>query len=122
EYCRAFSKRALANTAEDVGIVSRLVGERVILTEFISYQNLAELIGELQPRSAIIATYALCGFAHVASLAIFVGGVSALAPSRAKDLGQVGIRALIAATLACLMTACMAGIFAGNETILLGSM
>ena len=72
------------------------------------------------PRSAIIATYALCGFAHIASLAIFVGGVAALVPHRAKDLSKVGFRALVAATLACLLTACMAGIFAGDTSLLIG--
>jgi CNT family concentrative nucleoside transporter len=62
-------------------------------------------------RSITIAPYALCGFAHIASLAIFVGGFSALAPSRAKDLAQLGSRALYAATLACLMTGYVAGLF-----------
>jgi CNT family concentrative nucleoside transporter len=105
---------------EDIGIVSTLVGERVIMTEFVSYQHLAEVIEQIQPRSAVIAAYALCGFAHVASLAIFVGGVSALAPSRARDISQVAVRALIAATLACLMTACAAGIFFAGDSILFG--
>lgn len=72
------------------------------------------------PRPAVLATYALCGFAHVASLAIFVGGTAALIPERTRDLSAVGIRALIAATLATLMTAAVAGTFFTEGSILLG--
>jgi len=72
------------------------------------------------PRSAVITTYALCGFAHVASMAIFVGGVCALAPDRTRNIGAVAVRALLAATLACLLTACVAGTFFTKGSILLG--
>jgi CNT family concentrative nucleoside transporter len=85
--------------------------------------DLADLVaqGTLQyPRSAFLATYALCGFAHVASLAIFVGGIAALVPKRTADLSSVGPRALLAATLACLMTAAVAGTFFSGNSILLG--
>ncbi|MBN1841380.1 MAG: nucleoside transporter [Deltaproteobacteria bacterium] len=100
---------------QDAGHVATLLGERTIVTEVVSYQHLNQLIqnGVLtNARSITIASYALCGFAHVASLAIFVGGFSALAPARARDIAQLGIRALYAATLACLMTGCVAGLFA----------
>jgi len=100
---------------QDAGHVATLLGERTIATEVVSYQHLNQLIqnGVLtNARSITIASYALCGFAHVASLAIFVGGFSALAPARARDIAQLGIRALYAATLACLMTGCVAGLFA----------
>jgi len=100
---------------QDAGAVATLLGERTIATEVVAYQHLHQLIqaGTLtDPRSITIASYALCGFAHIASLAIFVGGYSALAPSRAKDLAQLSFRALYAATLACLMTGCVAGLFA----------
>ena len=103
--------------------ISKLIGERVVLTEVKSYQDLAALLsaGALKdPRSAVIAAYALCGFAHVASLAIFVGGTAALVPGRTKDLSEVGFRALIAATLACLMTAAVAGTFFAGGSVLLG--
>jgi len=103
--------------------IAKLIGERAILTEVKSYQDLALLLSQgtlKSPRSAVIATYALCGFAHVASLAIFVGGTAALVPGRTKDLSSVGIRALIAATLACLMTAAVAGTFFMEGSILLG--
>jgi CNT family concentrative nucleoside transporter len=103
--------------------VARLIGERTVATEVKSYQDLAVLIsrGALEdPRSAFLATYALCGFAHVASLAIFVGGIAALVPERTRDLSGVGFRALLAATLACLMTAAVAGTFFSKGSILLG--
>ena len=94
------------------------------MTEVAAYKDLATALASgaiHEPRSALIATYALCGFAHVASLAIFVGGTTALVPERAKDLVLVALRALIAATLACLMTGCVAGLFPLSETILLGT-
>ena len=103
--------------------ISKIIGERTIVTETKSYMDLALLMdaGVLKdPRSAFLATYALCGFAHVASLAIFVGGIAALVPSRTADLSAAGPRALLAATLACLMTAAVAGTFFRGGSILLG--
>ncbi len=103
--------------------VAGLIGERVVATEVKSYQDLAALMsaGALnEPRSAFLAAYALCGFAHVASLAIFVGGISALVPGRTGDLSALGFRSLAAATLACLMTASVAGTFFTQGSILLG--
>ncbi len=103
--------------------IARIIGERTVTTEIVSYQHLAKLLSEgtlIHPRSAIIASYALCGFAHIASLAIFVGGVGALAPERLKDLSRMGFRALLAATLACLMTGAVAGTFFTQGSILLG--
>lgn len=109
--------------SSDAFTISKIIGERVIVTEVVSYQDLALAMqkGLLQhQRSAVIATYALCGFAHLASMAIFVGGISALAQDRKRDIAEVGLRALIAATFACLMTACVAGTFFTNGSILLG--
>src|SRR5215211_7924767 len=106
----------------DVPIAAGLLGERVILTEVFSYNHLAQLISSGQltsPRTVVILSYALCGFAHVAAMAIFVGGTAALAPSRRDDLASLGLRALVAATLATLMTGCVAGIFSSGEGILL---
>jgi CNT family concentrative nucleoside transporter len=103
--------------------VAKIIGERTIVTEVVSYQHLSQLISEgtlLHPRSGIIASYALCGFAHIASLAIFVGGVGGLVPERLKDLSRLGFRALLAATLACLMTGAVAGAFFSRASILLG--
>ncbi|RMF92669.1 MAG: nucleoside transporter [Nitrospinota bacterium] len=101
--------------------IARIIGERAVATEVQGYQDLSRLLaaGLLQhPRSAVIGVYALTGFAHVASLAIFVGGIAALAPSRTKDLAALGPRALLAATLACLLTAAVAGTFFQNTSLL----
>ncbi|MBD3345389.1 MAG: nucleoside transporter [Chitinivibrionales bacterium] len=108
----------------DAGEIAKIIGERLVVTEVTAYKDLASLIAEdalVYPRSAVITTYALCGFAHVASMAIFVGGVSALAPSKTRVLSRIAFRALIAATLACLMTACIAGAFYTEGSILLGN-
>lgn len=105
---------------EDVPVAARLLGERVILTEVVSYQDLSQLIANgrvTDGRTVVILSYALCGFAHVASVAIFVGGTAALAPSRRDDLAGLGWRALLAATLATLMTACVAGIFSTGSSV-----
>lgn len=106
---------AMGVELQDAGHIATLLGERTIVTEVVSYQHLHQLIKDgaiTSTRSITIASYALCGFAHIASLAIFVGGFSALAPGRARDLARLGFRALYAATLACLMTGCVAGLFA----------
>lgn len=103
--------------------IAKVLGDRTILTEVFSYGRLADLMasGALKdPRSAIIASYALCGFAHVASLAIFIGGTGAIAPTRVKDLSRIGLRALVAATLACLMTGAVAGTFYTGSSVLFG--
>lgn len=105
----------------DAYTISKIIGERTIVTEVVSYNDLAYAIenGLLNdPRSQVVAAYAICGFAHIASMAIFVGGVAALAPSRKKDIAAMGLRALVAATLACLMTACIAGVFFTEKSIL----
>ena len=108
--------------SSDVPIAARLLGERVILTEVFSYNHLAQVISSGQVtdgRTVVILSYALCGFAHVAAMAIFVGGTAALAPSRRDDLASLGPRALLAATLATLMTGCIAGMFSGGDGVLL---
>lgn len=112
---------AIGVHVEDAKIISKIIGERLVLTEVVSYQDLAKAINEnkiLHPRSAVITAYALCGFAHVASMAIFIGGISALAPKRSKDLSKVAVRALIAATLASLLTGAVAGTFYMKDILL----
>jgi len=88
-----------------------LLGEKTVLNEFVAYAHLQQQISTLSPRTTTILTYALCGFANLGSIAIQIGGIGALAPERRHDLARLGIRALIAGTLACFMTACVAGIF-----------
>ena len=107
---------------EDSMLAGELLGQRTIVSEIPAYVGLKTAMetGAIQnPRTAVIIAYSLCGFAHVASMAIFVGGISALVPERRKDLAAVGPRALLAATLACLMTGAVAGAFyQGGLTIL----
>ena len=105
----------------DMPIAARLLGERVILTEVVAYQDLARLASAgifVEPRTVVILSYALCGFAHIASVAIFVGGMAALIPSRRDEVAGLGLRALLAATLATLMTGCVAGMFTTGEGVL----
>jgi CNT family concentrative nucleoside transporter len=107
---------------EDAMQAGKLLGERAIVTEIPAYEHLKDAIESgliKNPRTVVVLAYSLCGFAHVASMAIFVGGISALVPERRKDLAAVGPRALLAATLACLMTGAVAGAFyQGGLTIL----
>ncbi len=106
----------------DLSEASRLLGERVILTEVVSYQDMGQMVagGQLtDPRTVVILSYALCGFAHVASVAIFVGATAALVPERRDDLASLGFRALLAATLATLMTGCVAGVFSTGQGVIL---
>ncbi|MBM3326327.1 MAG: nucleoside transporter [Calditrichaeota bacterium] len=108
---------------QDVPEVAKLIGERMIVTELQSYQDLNKLLADgilVDRRSAVLATYALCGFAHIASIGIFIGGLAAIIPNRIKDLAGLGFRALAAATLACLMTACAAGTFLTGSSVLFG--
>lgn len=102
---------------------SLLIGRRFLETEVPSYQQLAVLADQkvLSDRALLIVSYALCGFAHLPSVGIFVGGFSSLIPSRRKELGQLGWKALWAATLATLMIGCVAGVFYfGNPSVLRG--
>ncbi len=106
----------------DVDKIALLIGEKLVLTEVVAYQDLARLLADgalASPRSAIIAAYALCGFTHIASMAIFVGGISSLAPEKTRELTEVAFRSLIAATLACLMTGSIAGIFYTGSSLLI---
>jgi CNT family concentrative nucleoside transporter len=106
----------------DAHLAGEMLGKRLVATELPAYLDLAKAVGDnafAHGRSPVVVAYALCGFAHVASLAIFVGGIAALVPQRRKDLAAVGPRALLAATLACLMTGAVAGTFFHSaETII----
>lgn len=93
----------------DAAAAGTLLGEKTVLNEFVAYAHLREQLETLSPRTATILTYALCGFSNFSSIAIQIGGIGALAPERRHDLARLGLRALLAGTLACLMTACVAG-------------
>lgn len=96
---------------EDSMIVGTLLGKKLIINEFVAYLDLKAVMDQLSPRSVTIATYALCGFANFSSIAIQIGGIGTIAPERRRDLAMLGMRALLGGTLACFMTACIAGIF-----------
>lgn len=96
----------------DVPEVAQLLATKSVFNEFIAYANLQPLItqGVISPRSITIATYALCGFANPGSLGILVGALSTIAPDRRAEVAGLSLRAFVAGTLACFMTACVAGI------------
>jgi CNT family concentrative nucleoside transporter len=94
---------------QDAFTVGNLLGTRMVLNEFVAYSQLGPLKEALDPRSFTIATYALCGFANFSSIGIQIGGIGALAPNRRHDLARLGIRAMIAGTLANFVTATIAG-------------
>ncbi len=89
-----------------------LLGTKVVINEFVAYLNLADLIksGILQEKTILMATYALCGFANFSSIAIQIGGIGPLAPNRMSELAQLGLRAVLAGTMANMMTATIAGV------------
>jgi CNT family concentrative nucleoside transporter len=95
-------------------IIGQLLGEKIVLTEFIAYMNLSEIINApvatISERSAIIASYALCGFANFASIGIQLGGIGGIAPERMSDLASIGMRAMIAGVIAACMTGAVAGL------------
>ncbi len=95
----------------DCNAVGTLLGKKTILNEFIAYLDLQTLIeaNAISERSIVIATYALCGFANIGSIGIQIGGIGGIAPNRRADLARIGVRAMVAGTLACFMTACIAG-------------
>jgi len=98
---------------KDCKAIGALLGERMILNEFIAYLHLMK--ADVSARAYVVATYALCGFANLGSIAIQIGGISALAPSRRADLARLGMRAMLAGTLATFFTAAIAGALIGDE-------
>jgi len=110
---------------DDCSQVGILLGKKTILNEFIAYMDLQKLVENgrqvaegiasagsvptISDRAQVITTYALCGFANIGSIGIQIGGIGAIAPKRQADLARLGVRAMIAGSLACFMTACVAG-------------
>ncbi len=95
---------------KDCLAIGQVLGERIVLNEFIGYVSLTSPGMTLDPRSFTIATYALCGFANFASIAIQVGGIGSLAPDRRADMAKLGVKAMIGGLLATYLSACIAGI------------
>jgi CNT family concentrative nucleoside transporter len=100
---------------QDMVSVGQLLGEKTIINEFQAYITFGKMKADgliNDPKSILITTYALCGFANIASIGIQIGGISQLAPSQRKNLTELGVKALIGGTIACLMCACIAGAIA----------
>ena len=101
---------------QDATTVGGLIGQKIVLNEFVAYLQLAEIVNgnvegvSLTPKGTLIATYALCGFANFSSIAIQIGGIGGLAPERRQDLARLGLRAVLGGTLATFMTATIAGV------------
>jgi CNT family concentrative nucleoside transporter len=93
----------------DAPVIGNLLGTRMALNEFVAYARLGSMQAALDPKSFTIATFALCGFANFSSIGIQIGGIGALAPSRRHDLARLGLRAMLAGTLANFITATIAG-------------
>ncbi|AMS27446.1 Na+ dependent nucleoside transporter domain-containing protein [Bacteroidetes bacterium UKL13-3] len=102
---------AMGVPSQDTFIVGSLMGTKMVINEFVAYSNLAPMItqGTLHPKSLVIVSFALCGFANFSSIAIQVGGIGELAPARRADLARLGFRALICGTLASYLSATIAG-------------
>jgi CNT family concentrative nucleoside transporter len=100
--------------SQDIIEVGQMLGKKTALNEVIAYVDLSAYangtLGTLDPKSILIATYALCGFSNFSSIGIQIGGISAIAPGQRKTLTELGIRALIGGTVACFLTAAIAGI------------
>jgi CNT family concentrative nucleoside transporter len=96
----------------DATHVGELLGVKTVLNEFIAYDMLAQIKATLSPRSVVIASYALCGFANFGSLAILIGGLGGIAPERRPDIARDGLRAIVAGSIATFMTGAIAGLVA----------
>ncbi|MDR7128154.1 CNT family concentrative nucleoside transporter [Algoriphagus sp. 4150] len=95
--------------------VGSLLGQKTVINEFVAYLSLSEMkaMGSLSPKSIVIATYALCGFSNFSSIAIQLGGIAIIAPNQQANISRLGLKSLLAASLACLMTATIAGMLFG---------
>lgn len=104
----------LGAPSQDIMMVGQLLGKKTILNEFVAYLDLAKVQPYITEKSRIILVYALCGFANFASIGIQIGGIGTLAPSQRKTLSELGFKALIGGTVACFLTAAIAGMFIGG--------
>jgi CNT family concentrative nucleoside transporter len=101
---------AMGVPGKDVQAAGSLMGTKMVINEFVAYLDLAKIKATLDPKTIIITSFALCGFANFASIAIQVGGIGELAPERRSDLAKLGVRALVCGTLASYLSATIAGI------------
>lgn len=101
---------AMGIPAKDIQIAGSLMGTKMVINEFVAYLDLAQIKDTLDPKTLLITSFALCGFANFSSIGIQVGGIGKLAPTRRSDLAKLGMRALICGTLASYLSATIAGI------------
>ena len=99
----------LGTPSQDILIIGQLLGKKTILNEFVAYADIPRVSEFITHKSKIIATYALCGFANFASIGIQLGGIGAIAPGQRTNLAKFGVKALIGGTIACFLTATIAG-------------
>ena len=104
---------AMGVDSRDLLAFGNLIGTKLSLNEFVAYVELGHIKNTLSPRTVVIATYALCGFANFSSIGIQIGGISGIAPDRRSDLARVGLKAMIAGALATALTGTIAGILVG---------
>jgi nucleoside permease NupC len=117
---------AMGTPLRDCAYVGRLLGEKLVLTEFVAYADLGSYLGSaargeapaLDPRSILLASYALSGFANFASIAVQIGGIAPLAPSRRHDIARLGLKAMIGGALAGYLLASVAGVFYNGSSML----
>ena len=101
---------------QDANTVGSLIGQKVVINEFVAYLQLADIVNGKTPgvtlteHGSLVATYALCGFANFSSIAIQIGGIGGLAPERRSDLARLGLRAVLGGSIATFMTATIAGV------------
>ncbi len=101
---------AMGVPAQDIEVAGALMGKKMVVNEFVAYLDMVHLKATLDPKTIAITSFALCGFANFSSVAIQIGGIGELAPSRRSDLAKLGFRALIAGTLASYLSATLAGL------------
>jgi CNT family concentrative nucleoside transporter len=101
---------AMGVPAQDIEVAGALMGKKMVVNEFVAYLDMVNLKGTLDPKTIAITSFALCGFANFSSVAIQIGGIGELAPSRRSDLAKLGFKALIAGTLASYLSATLAGL------------
>ena len=104
---------ALGVPWHEANLAGSFIGQKMVVNEFVAYLDFVNYKDQLSAQSQAIITFALCGFANFSSIAILMGGIGAMAPSRRKEIAQLGLKAVLAATLANLMSAALAGFFVG---------
>ena len=95
---------------DEAARVGRVLGEKVVINEFVGYTHLSEMGAELSDRTMLIASYALCGFANISSIGIQIGGIGGMAPGQKSAIAKLGFLAVLGGNLACFLSACIAGI------------